>query len=72
MEKQVNRYSAITLALNAIFLRGKTEIRGKNTNKNTNKILLCVHRFLLAIFLNMRSGSFVLDAFEEMSNGSIT
>ncbi len=68
MEKQVNRYSAITLALNAIFLRGKTEIRGKNTNK----ILLCVHRFLLAIFLNMRSGSFVLDAFEEMSNGSIT
>lgn len=65
MEKQVNRYSAITLALNTIFLRGKTEIRAKKSN------LASRPRVVSCNFLNRRSGSFVLDAFEEMSNGSI-
>lgn len=65
MEKQVNRYSAITLALNTIFLRGKTEIRAKKSN------LASRPRVVSCNLLNRRSGSFVLDAFEEMSNGSI-
>lgn len=66
--KKVNRYRAFTLALNTIFLRGKKKIK----INQSSKISCFASPGFFIQSLNRRSDSFVLDVFEEMSNGSIT